>query len=70
MILSVQGREKKKKKKETTSDTEGKGMVCDRGRHVSVLCVSKCVVGFTANPTVDADQVGGGRGFLGLEGSW
>ena len=57
MIFSVQGREKKKR-------------VCDRGRHVSVLCVSKCVVGFTAIPTVDADQVGGGRGFLGLEGSW
>ena len=42
----------------------------DKGCCVSVLNVSKYIVGFTANPAVGAGLVGGERGFLGLEGSW
>lgn len=39
-------------------------------RLLVIVNVSKCIVGFTANPTGGAGLVGGGRGFLGLEGSW
>lgn len=35
-----------------------------------VLSVLKCTEGLTANPAGDACLAGGGRGFLGREGSW
>lgn len=55
-----------KAKKITHRPPEGWGRVCDRRQRVRVICVSECIVGFTANPTGGAGLVGGGRGFLGL----
>ena len=40
------------------------------GQCASVLSVLKCTEGLTANPVRDACLAGGGRGFLGREGSW
>lgn len=65
MLFRVQGQ-----KKENVSTAEGWDRVYDRCQRVSVLRISRCVVGFTANPTGGAGLVGGGTGFQGLEGSW